>query len=93
MVLGKQYINYYTALLKLNLTTLEERRTIINLKFAKDAVQNHTMNDLFILNENHNYNTRNIEKYKIFHANTERKRKYSIIQMQHQLNEDSNRIC
>ena len=91
MVLGKKYMNYNTALLKLNMTSLEERRQHINLKFAKEAVKNNTMNDLFFENKNKYYKMRNNEKYHVFHANTERKRKFSVIQMQHQLNEDYNK--
>ena len=91
MVLGKKYINYQTALLMLNLTTLEERYKIINLKFAKYAIQNNIMNDIFIENKNVYYETRNHEKYNVCHANTERRRKFSVIQMQHMLNEDRER--
>ena len=91
MVLGKKYTNYETALLKLNLISLEKRRTAINLKFAKDALESNTMNDIFIKNKNEQYSTRNHEQCKVFHANTERKRKFSVIQMQHQLNKDRNK--
>ena len=89
MVLGKRYIDYENALLKLNLTTLEERQKMLNLKFAKNAVENNTLNDLFIENKYQNYYTRHYEKYNVSHANTERKRKFSVIQMQHQLNEEA----
>ena len=86
MVLEKNYINYENALLKLNLTTLEERRNNLNLKFAQNGVTNGTLNDLFVKNENILHKTRNHEYYDVDFANTERKRKFSVIQMQHQLN-------
>ena len=91
MVLGKKYINYEKSLLMLNLTTLEERYKVINLKFAKDAMQYNIMNDIFYLNKNEYYNTRYHEKFNVFHANTERRRNFSVIQMQHMLNEDIER--
>ena len=74
--------------MRLNLQTLEEKRKYLTLKFAKDAVKNETMTDLFIENKQMHYNLRQHEKYQIFHANTERKRKSPVIQMQQMLNDD-----
>ena len=90
MVLGKKFITYETALLKLNLETLEDRRNNLNLKFAQDAVKNNNMKDIFYKNVNFKHNTRHHEIYNVMHANTERKRKYAILQMQHQLNKTEN---
>ena len=87
MTLGKKYFSYENALLKLNLTTLEERRKLLNLKFATNAVKFQTMDDLFLKNKNEKYHTRHHEFYEVFNANTERRQKSSIIQMQYQLNE------
>ena len=56
-------------------------------KFATNAVKFNTMNDLFMKNKNANYNTRKHEYFNVFHANTERRQKASVIQMQHLLNE------
>ena len=89
MVLEEKYVNYETALLKLNMKTLEERRNELNLKFAKNAIKNQTLRNLFTRNENQCYNTRSKGMYSVFHANTERKQKLSVIQMQHQLNNNS----
>ena len=86
MVLEKNYVNYESALLKLNLTTLEERRSTLNLKFAQNSIKNQNMRHIFMKKKEKCYNTRNQEKYEVFHANTERKQKFSVIQMQHQLN-------
>ena len=89
MVLEKNYVNYESALLKLNLTTLEERRSTLNLKFAQSSIKNQNMRHIFMKNKENCYNTRNQEKYEVFHANTERKQKVSVIQMQHQLNNNA----
>ena len=70
MVLGKHYLNYKNALLKLNMKTLENRRNIVNIKFAQDAVKYNTMGDLFYKNENNKYYTKNHENYQVFHATT-----------------------
>ena len=91
MVLEKKYINYEKALLKLNLTTLEDRRNTLNLKFAQNAIKYNTLNSLFIRKENKYHHTRNNEVINVFHANTDRKRKFSVIQMQHQLNNEAKR--
>ena len=37
--------------------------------------------------KNHNMETRNADKYKVQHANTERLKKFSLIYMQNLLNE------
>ena len=87
MTLGQKYITYENALLKLNLTTLEERRKMLLSKFATNAIKYNTMNDLFFKNKNEKYNTRKHEYYTVFHANTDRRKKSSIIQMQNILNE------
>ena len=85
MALGNKYDNYEKSLLILNLETLEQRRWNLSLKFAQQSIKNKTMEEYFQLKISQN-NLRNTEKYEVFHANTERKRKSPIIQMQHQLN-------
>ena len=80
LVLKQEYDNYETALLKLNLQTLEQRRKELCLNFAKDSIKNDTLSDLFPTNDNqYKKETRNKEKYRVTHANTDRLRNSSII--------------
>ena len=88
MVLGQKYESYSNALLILNLKSLEHRRKQLSLKFAKDAIKYDTMRDIFHENTRQIYDLRTQEKYHIDFANTERKRKFAVIQMQHLLNDD-----
>ena len=90
MVLKDKYINYENAKIILNLDSLEERRHILCLKFAKNGIKNNNLNDLFPENDKiHQMKTRTVEKYKVQHANTERFKKPSIIAMQKMLNHDT----
>ena len=88
MILRKRYktesdASYENALLKLNLETLESRRNHLYLEFAKNCIKNGKLNDLFEKNENvHAMETRHHEEFTVFHANTERLKKSSIIHMQ-----------
>merc|ERR1711954_563652 len=47
MVLKDKYINYENAKTILNLDSLEERRHILCLKFAKNGIKKKNLNDLF----------------------------------------------
>ena len=90
MVLKDKYINYENAKIILNLDSLEERRHILCLKFAKNGIKHNNLNDLFPENDKiHKMKTRAVEKYKVQHANTERFKKSSIIAMQIMLNHDT----
>ena len=91
LVLKQEYDNYETALLKLNLQTLEQRRKELCLNFAKDSIKNDTLSDLFPTNQ-YKKETRNKEKYRVTHANTDRLRNSSIIYMQNLLNEEDQQI-
>ena len=88
MVLEKKYSSYEQALIQLNLNTLEQRRKQLCLNFAEDAVKYETMTDIFIKNKCKQYDLRKHENFQVFQANTERKRKFAVIQMQHLLNEN-----
>ena len=60
------------------------------LKFAKNGIFNNTLTDLFPENtKEHQMNTRNVDKYKVNFANTEKLKHASIITMQKLLNEDA----
>ena len=79
--------NHPEALLKLNLQSLEQRRKELCLNFSKDSIKYETLSDLFPTNDQ-TRETRNPEKYKVMHANTDRLRNSSIIYMQNLLNEE-----
>ena len=87
LVLKQEYTDYETALLKLNLQSLEQRRKELCLNFSKDSIKHETLNDLFPINEQ-TRETRNKEKYKVLHANTARLQNSSIVYMQNLLNEE-----
>ena len=85
-----KYKNYEDALKILNLDSLEARRKELTLKFAKSAIKNNTMNDIFTKNNQvHNMKTRKRNDYNVNFANTERLKKASVISMQNMLNEDT----
>ena len=89
LILGRKYKNYTQALLQLNLSTLDKRRDILSLKWAKKCTENEKMAHMFPLNKKKlKYNTRRREKYIVFKANTERMRRSPIIYMQNLLNKD-----
>ena len=67
--------------------TLDERRESLCLRFAKRCIKNEKTTKMFPLNnKKHIMNTRNIEKYKVEYANTERFKTSPIIYMQNLLN-------
>ena len=79
--------SYENSLMKLNLETLESRRNHLDLNFAKNCIKNEKFTNLFPPNENlHTMETRHHENFKVYHANTERFKKSSIINMQNLLN-------
>ena len=60
------------------------------LKFAKNGIQNDTLNDLFKVSDKmHQMKTREDYTYKVDFANTNRLKNASIISMQNLLNEDA----
>ena len=89
IVLQERYTSYESALLKLNMETLQERREILQLKFAKSGIKYEKLNDLLPETKKvSKMETRNHENYQVDFANTERLKKSSIITMQKQLNTD-----
>ena len=91
-MLQRKYTTYDQALLKLNLFSLSERQTQLNLKWAKSGLKNGTLNDMFPLNiKKHKMNTRNMEKYEVQHHNTERMKRSSIVFMRQLLNEEEHK--
>ena len=74
-------------MIKLNLETLEQRRDVVSLNFAKNCIKNGILSELFPENTtNHDMKMRHPEKFKVLHACNERMKKSSIIHMQNLLN-------
>ena len=88
IALKNRYRDYESSLIKLNLESLELRRNILCLNWAKQGIRNDNMKDYFPLNKAKQIETRNHEKYKVNFSNTERMRKGAITNMQHLLNEE-----
>ena len=88
LVMKNRYNTYENALLHLNLQTLTERRNELSLKFAKNSTKHEKMKHIFPENKTHVIKTRQHEKYKVNHANTNRMKHSSVISMQHMLNQD-----
>ena len=86
-IFRKQYSNYKDALKIANLTTLEVRREKMCLKYAKDCLKVDKLKHIFPLNvKDHDMENRNIRKFKVNHAKTERYAKSSIPFLQRLLN-------
>ena len=92
LVLGDKYKDYENAKMLLDLDSLQKRRQDICLKFAKTGIKNGKLDDLFPTNEKkHKMKSREISKFKVNFANTDRLKNSSIITMQNMLNEDDRR--
>ena len=90
VILKKDYLSYEDALKVTNLQSLDERRQIIAMRFAKNCLKNENYSKLFPLNNpRHGMRVRDPLKYKINKANTERYKRSSIIYLQRLLNEDN----
>ena len=73
--------------------SLEDRRTRLCSKFAKNCLKNDKMKKLFPLAKtNHQMKTRAKEKFKVHHAKTSRYQKSAVPFMQSLLNTEAQRI-
>ena len=87
IILGNRYYGYKKALNQLDLESLEDRREVLCLKFARKCLKNKKTQHLFPLNaKKHQMKTREPLKCQVQHANTERLRKSALIYMQNLLN-------
>ena len=69
--------------------SLEKRRDKLTLSFAKSCLKLEKMNKLFPLNlHNHEMAKRNIEKYKVIKAKTERYKSSAVLNIQRMLNDE-----
>ena len=89
MILNDKYKTYENALLMLILDSLQIRRTVLTLKFAKTGIKHQKLDDLFPENtKQHKMETRNTDKFQTTFANTNRLQNSSIPTMQACLNVD-----
>ena len=86
IILQESYSSYETALKKLNLDSLKDRRNLLCLKFAQKCLKNDKTKSMFPLSEENHHYTRIQEKFKVKHANTDRLKNSAIPQMQRLLN-------
>ena len=79
VILRGDYQNYKDALTLLKMESLEERRGLISLKFAKNCLKNENFSKLFPLKrKKHAMNVRNPDRYIVKSAKTERYKKSAI---------------
>ena len=89
IILKEKYRDYKSALAQLEIENLKSRREALCLDFAKKCTKHPKLRDMFPKNlKEHNMNTRNMEIYRVQHANTKRCQQSPIIYMQKLLNED-----
>ena len=89
ILLGNAYSGYKKSLAKLGMDTLKNRREQLCLNFALKCRKNPKTRDMFPENKRlHTMVPRNEQKFKIYHANTERFKHSSIIYMQNLLNQN-----
>ena len=87
VILQNSYTNYNSALQKLQLSTLKQRREALSLDFARKSVNHTKMKHLFIPNnKTHTMVTRMEEKYQVMNAHTQRLQSSPIFYMQKLLN-------
>ena len=88
VIMGPRYTNYSDALMKLNLQTLDERRKLLCIKFAKKCLLVDKFKKMFPLNvKSHKMEKRNHERYRVNKSLTERHRVSAIPYMQRLLNQ------
>ena len=89
IILKDKYKGYKNALAKLGLETLQNRRKQLCLNFARKCLKSRKIQHLFPENpKSHEMSTRNVNKFKVQFAHTERLKKSPIIYMQNLLNEN-----
>ena len=81
-MLKSDYSTYESALEKLSLQNLYERRKTLCLKFAQNCLNHKKTKGMFPLKTPSSYALRNNEKYQVNFASTDRLLKSSIPMMQ-----------
>ena len=89
VILKSDYKDYEEALRLTGLQSLDKRREMIGLRFAKNSLKDVNFSKLFPLKKtNHVMNVRNPLKYQLNKANTERYKKSTIPYLQGLLNKE-----
>ena len=88
IILKTDFVNYESALKKLDLQSLSERRLMLASRFANKCTKNDRFGNLFPTNENI-LNLRRIEKYEVKNASTQKLYRSSIPAMQRMLNSEN----
>ena len=87
LILGNKYTSYSEALKLLNIETLEDRRKLLCLKFAKNCLKVDKLRKMFPKSSTmHGMSKRNLEFYNVNRTLTERYLNSAIPQMQRILN-------
>ena len=87
--MGKNYLNYKDSLNELNLQSLEKRRKMLCLKFAKKCLRSKKLKNLFPINkQKHNMITRKKRKYETRKMKTNRLERSAIPYMTKLLNNE-----
>jgi hypothetical protein len=90
VILGKEYNGYDEALGVLNLESLNRRREVMALKFAKSSLKNDNFSKLFPLKEvKHGMLFRKSEKYSVNHSKTKRYKESAVPYLQGLLNREN----
>ena len=89
IILGKTYNKYKEGLKMLNLQTLNQRRKMLCLKFARKCLMNEKVRKIFPKNTSkHKMKKRKTKPFKQSKINTERYKKSAIPYMRRLLNKD-----
>ena len=92
VILKKKYKTYKQGLKMLNIQTLEKRREMLCLRFAKKCLENEKVKSFFPrLKPNHQMKKRKQKKFKVNKTNTVRYKKSAIPYMQNLLNNESDK--
>ena len=86
IILKEDYNNYAQALLKCGLDSLVDRRELLCLKFARSALKNENVKDMFPPNLPDSTEIRDREPFKVTFARTDRLKTSAIPYMQRLLN-------
>ena len=89
VIMGNDFTNYKNGLKCLNLVTLEERRKLLCLKFAKNCLNSDKVKKLFPLKKSqHKMKKRKQKKFKRTRSKTKRMQKSALPFMRNLLNEE-----
>ena len=92
IIMGRNYKNYSQSLKALRLDTLEKRRDILSLRFAKNCLKNEKMKNLFpIKKSENNMKTRKKRKFQTKQINSKRYEKSALPFMTKMLNSEEER--